>query len=91
MTKGSRHGAPGIRSFYLIYSESLVTSSPRAPAKPVLIVTTFCHLVHFFPSRAEGEAWATQHPGTFMLSVEEAHAIAVRKNQAQYGEMLGFG
>jgi len=53
------------------------------------IVTTFCHFVHFFPSRTEGEAWATQHPGTFILSVEEAHAIAVRKNQAQYGDVLG--
>ena len=52
------------------------------------IVTTFCHFVHFFPSRTEGEAWAAQHPGTFILSVEVAHAIAVGKNQAQYGEVL---
>jgi alkylmercury lyase len=53
------------------------------------IVTTFCHFVHFFLSRIAGEAWAAQHPGTFILSVEEAHAIARRKNQAQYGEVLG--
>jgi alkylmercury lyase len=52
------------------------------------IVTAFCHFVHFFPSRPAGEAWTAQHPGTFTLSVEEAHAIAVRKNQAQYGEVL---
>ena len=54
------------------------------------IVTTFCHFVHFFPSRQAGEAWAAQHPGTFMLSVAEAHAIALRKNQAQYGEVMGL-
>lgn len=52
------------------------------------IVSSFCHFVHFFPSRSAGDAWAAQHPGTFILSVEEAHAIARRKNQAQYGEVL---
>jgi alkylmercury lyase len=50
------------------------------------IVSTFCHFVHFFPSRRAGEAWAALHPGTFILSVAEAHAVARRKNQAQYGE-----
>jgi alkylmercury lyase len=53
------------------------------------IVTAFCHFVHFFPSRPAGEAWAAQHPGTFILSVAEAHAIARRKNRAQYGEAMG--
>lgn len=52
------------------------------------IVSTFCHFVHFFPSRPVGEAWAAQHPGTFILSVAEAHAIARRKNQAQYCEAM---
>ena len=51
------------------------------------IVTTFCHFVHFFPSRSDGDAWAKQHPGTFILSIAEAHAIAHRKNEAQYGEV----
>ena len=53
------------------------------------VLTTFCHFVHFCPSRAAGEAWAAQHPGTFILSVAEAHAVARRKNQAQYGEVMG--
>jgi alkylmercury lyase len=53
------------------------------------IVNTFCHFVHFFSSRQAGGAWASQHPGTFILSVAEAHAIAIRKNQAQYGEAMG--
>ncbi len=52
------------------------------------IVTTFCHFVHLFPSGPAGEAWAAQHPGTFILSVAEAHAIALLKNQAQYGEAM---
>ena len=52
------------------------------------IVNTFCHFVHFFPSRQDGEAWAAKQPGTFILPVEAAHAIALRKNQAQYGDVL---
>ena len=53
------------------------------------VVSTFCHFVHFFPSRSAGEAWVAQHPGTFILSVEDAHAVARSKNQAQYGEAMG--
>ena len=53
------------------------------------IVNTFCHFVHFFPSRQAGEAWASQRHGTFILSVAEAHAIALLKNRAQYGEAMG--
>lgn len=54
------------------------------------IVAAFCHFVHFFPSHASGEAWAAQHPRTFILSIAEAHAIVRRKNQAQYGEAMGL-
>jgi alkylmercury lyase len=53
------------------------------------IVSTFCHFVHFFPSQAAGEAWAVQHPGTFILSIAQARAVARHKNQAQYGEVMG--
>ena len=52
------------------------------------IVSTFCHFVHFFPSRAAGEAWVAQNPGTFILPVAQAHSVARRKNQAQYGELI---
>ena len=61
---------------------------PDGGQVPKNIVTTFCQFVHLFPSRPAGEAWAAQHPGTFPLSVAEAHAIARRKNQAQYGEAM---
>lgn len=53
------------------------------------IVSTFCHFVHFFPSPLAGESWALHHAGTFILSIDEAHAIARRKNEAQYAGLLG--
>jgi alkylmercury lyase len=52
------------------------------------VVTSFCHFVHFFPSRRAGENWALHHPGTFILSIEAAHALGRRKNAAQYGKTL---
>ena len=52
------------------------------------VVTTFCHFVHFFPSRQIGESWTAQHPGTFMLSINEAHTLARRKNRAQYRDSI---
>ena len=48
------------------------------------VLTTFCHFVHFFPSRQIGESWTARHPGTFMLALDEAHYLARRKNEVQY-------
>jgi alkylmercury lyase len=50
--------------------------------KDVLI--TFCHFVHFFPSRQSAESWCAQHRGTFILSIDDAHTLARRKNRVQY-------
>jgi alkylmercury lyase len=52
------------------------------------IVTSFCHFVHFFPSRQAAESWTAKHAGTFLLSIHEAHVLARLKNQAQYREVL---
>jgi len=52
------------------------------------VVSSFCHFIHFFASRQAGETWVARHPETFLLSIEEAHALARRKNDMQYGEVL---
>lgn len=52
------------------------------------VVTTFCHFVHFFPSRQVAESWVAQHAGTFLVSLHEAHVLARLKNEAQYREVL---
>jgi alkylmercury lyase len=52
------------------------------------VVTTFCHFIHFFPSRLAAENWNSQHAGTFSLPVHEAYAVARLKNEAQYREVL---
>jgi alkylmercury lyase len=53
------------------------------------IVQNFCHYIHFFWTRKEGETWIAKMPGTFILSLDEATELAQRKNQLQYGSLVG--
>jgi alkylmercury lyase len=50
------------------------------------VVTSFCHFIHFFPSRPAAESWTAKHSGTFILSIHEAHVLARLKNEAQYAK-----
>jgi len=42
------------------------------------VVVNFCHFVHFFATRENGERWAAEHPGVFLLDMGEADALAER-------------
>ncbi len=61
---------------------------PDAAAVEKNVLNAFCHFVHFFPSQEAGQSWVTRHPGTFLLSIDDAHDLARRKNQAQYRDVL---
>jgi len=61
---------------------------PDAQEMQKNVVTSFCHFVHFFPSRQAGKSWAAKHAGTFLLSIHEAHVLARLKNEAQYRDVL---
>ena len=52
------------------------------------IIKRFCHYVHFFRSRDDGEAWIAKTPGTFLLTLDEAVELARLKNYAQFGALL---
>ena len=39
------------------------------------IITSFCHYIHFFANRQHGKRWTDQHPGTFLLSLDEAATL----------------
>ena len=71
------------------------------PASPVLsflapeasrfqgdVIKNFCHYVHFFRSREDGEAWVARNPGTFLLTLDEAVELARQKNRLQFGAAL---
>jgi hypothetical protein len=65
---------------------SVLLPDPKQVQKDV--ITSFCHFVHFFPSRQAAESWTSKHPGTFMLSIHESHVLAGLKNEAQYRDVL---
>ena len=52
------------------------------------IVTGFCHAVCFFRSREVGETWAARHPGTFLLTLDEAFAVGKKVNASRYANVL---
>lgn len=53
------------------------------------VVTHFCHLVHFFESANAGAVWTEKHPGTFLLSIGEAHILGRLMNAVQYPDIFG--
>jgi len=52
------------------------------------VVAHFCHYVFFFESRDAGLAWTEKHPGTFLLSIDEAYALGRKINAVQYPDIL---
>jgi alkylmercury lyase len=52
------------------------------------IVQSFCHFVHFFASERTAQAWVAAHPGTFLLSLDDAFEVASRSWPAIFRDAL---
>lgn len=52
------------------------------------VVETFCHFVWFFASPESGRPWIQDHQGTFLLTLEEASAVARRSWPALFVDAL---
>lgn len=80
-------------------SEIVETSHPAAAVSFLLpdrdfdadVIQSFCHFVHFFASREAGEAWTAEHPGTFLLSLDEAFELGRLVNALNFPSALGGG
>ena len=53
------------------------------------VIQSFCHFVHFFASRGAGEAWTSEHSGTFLLSIEEAFELGRLVNALNFPSLAG--
>lgn len=42
------------------------------------VFTTFCHYVHFFTTRENGERWAADHEDVFLVSLDDAFEVGRR-------------
>jgi len=45
-------------------------------------------LVHFFASNDTAQRWVADHPGTFVLTVDEAFCVAIRSWPALFRDAL---
>lgn len=39
------------------------------------VIATFCHVIHYFTDPDSAHAWTDAHPGTFVLSLDDAVAL----------------
>jgi hypothetical protein len=49
------------------------------------VMTTFCHYVWHFTGPATAQQWTTAHPGTFVLSLDDATELARRHGARAFG------
>lgn len=52
------------------------------------VLTSFCHFLHFFPSKHEGGAWVAEHPGARVLTLAAAFELGWHKNRLQYPDFV---
>jgi alkylmercury lyase len=50
------------------------------------VIANFCRFVHFFSAPETGRAWTAQHPGTFLLSIEDAFMLGQLTNARKFGD-----
>jgi alkylmercury lyase len=55
------------------------------------VIANFCRFVHFFSAPESGGAWTADHPGTFLLSVEDAFVLGQLTNARKFGDALTNG
>lgn len=48
------------------------------------VIQSFCRFVHLFASRETGEAWISEHPGTFLVGLDEGFELGRRINQMTF-------
>jgi len=52
------------------------------------VINSFCHSVLFFASPELGEQWVADHPGTFLLSVDNAFELAQMINSRKFPGLM---
>jgi len=52
------------------------------------VIAKFCHFVYFFDSKSVAEKWLSEHPGTFLLSLDDAFSIGNNFIAARYNLAL---
>ena len=51
------------------------------------VIQSFCHYVHFFATTEAGQKWTSEHPGTFLISLEDAFELGRLTDDDLLGEV----
>jgi alkylmercury lyase len=51
-------------------------------------IASFCRFIHYFASPRAASEWTAEHPGTFVMSIEQAFEVGRHTNAAQWGEAI---
>ena len=49
------------------------------------VIHSFCHYVLYFASRESGQGWVDDHPGTLLLTVEDAFEVGLEVARGVFG------
>ncbi len=52
------------------------------------LVQSFCHFVYFFANGEVGETWTAEHPGTFLMTLDEAFELARITNMLRFPSLV---
>lgn len=52
------------------------------------VINSFCQSVLFFASPVEGRQWVAAHPGTFLMSLENAFELAQLFNRRKFPGLM---
>ncbi|MEQ8396134.1 organomercurial lyase [Thalassobaculum sp.] len=64
---------------------SIVRPEAWDVASAACVIASACNHMFFHVSRATGERWRLEHPGTILLSLEEAFEFGQRSNAHRFG------
>ena len=55
------------------------------------VVAHFCHYIYLFSSAKAGSEWVSENEGTFVVSMEDAFALATKMNATRFKDILLHG
>jgi alkylmercury lyase len=65
-----------------------VLSFVRPPEFDADVIRSFCHHIHFFPTREAGERWTAAHESAFVLTLNEGFELGRSWVEARFGAAL---
>jgi alkylmercury lyase len=61
---------------------------PKSDKVKENVIGHFCHYVYLFGSAQAGSTWVSENEGTFLVSMEDAFALATKRNATRFNYVL---